>query len=331
MNGFKFNQVFKNIRSVKLNQNIIIFVFFLLISSLFWFFNALSKEYNTEIIVPVQYINSPENKLIAEDQANEIKIKITALGYRIINYKTTSIEPVIINLKKHKPKLVEGAKNKKFFILTQSLKDEIINTIGKELNISIIGPDSLIFNMDEVITKKLQVRKNFEIEFKKQFMLKNPITIMPDSINVKGVKSKLDTISEIYTVFEKYIDIDGPQTFEIDLIKIPGTEFSSSRVSCNVEAEEFTEMKYELPIEVINAPEKLKIKIFPTNATIAFNVGFSRYQSIYKEQFRLIVDYKEAGDSKISRLRVKIAKSPDHISSIRIYPQSVDYIIEKND
>ncbi len=331
MNDSGILRLFKNVISLKFNQNILIFGFFLLISSLFWFLNALSNTYSTEISIPIEYSNSPENKLIAEVQANEIRIKITAVGYRIINYKTTSIDPVIISLARYKPKPVDPSKSKRFFILAQSLKDEIMNAVGRNLNISIIGPDSLIFTMDEVITKKLPVRKNFDIGFKKQFMLKNDISISPDTIVVKGVKSLLDTLSEVVTKYDKLIDIDGNQIYEIDLMNIPGTEFSSNRVSCNIEVEEFTEMKYELPIEVINVPDQLRIKIYPANVTITVNVGFSRYQSIYREQFRLITDYKEADDSQVSRLRVKIAKAPEHISSMRVYPQSVDFIIEKND
>jgi len=325
------HRLFKRVKSLKLNQNILIFGFFLLISFLFWFLNALSNIYNTEISIPIEYSNSPENKLIAEVQATTIKIKITAVGYRIINYKTTSIDPVIISLSRYKPKSVEGTNNKKFFILSQSLKEEIMNAVGKDLNVSIIGPDSLIFSMDEVITKKLPVLKNFTVGFKKQFMLKNDISLSPDSVLVKGVKSLLDTLSEVFTKYDKLTDLDASQIYEIDLINIPGIEFSSNRVHCNIEVEEFTEMKYELPIEVINLPDQLKIKIYPANATIAVNVGFSRYQTIYRDQFRLIADYKEAGDSQVSRLRVKVAKAPENISTIRIYPQSVDFIIEKND
>jgi len=319
------------VKTLKLNPNLLIFGFFLLIAFLFWFLNALSKEYVTEISIPINYINFPENKLVADSKTSRIKVRITAYGYRIFNYKTTKIEPIIINLRQHKPKPINNSNNKKYYILSQTIKDEISDRIGRDLDVSIIEPDSLIFNMDEVISKKVPVRKNFEVGFKKQFMLKDNILIFPDSIKVKGVKSLLDTITGIYTLIKKFTELDGNHSFDIGLIEIPGTEFSSKSVNLNIDVEEFTEQQYELPIELVNVPEKLRIKLYPTIAKISFNIGFSRFHSIYKEQFRVIADYKEAGDYQNSRLRLKVVKSPEHVSAIRIYPKTVDYIIENND
>ncbi len=331
MSGFKIPGLFRKKTSVKISPNLLIFLFFLLLSALLWFINALNKEYTTEIIIPVEFINSPENNLLAEDGAKQIKVKITALGYRVINYKTRFIVPILINLKQYPPKKIEDNLSRRFFIKTQMLKDEISALIGRDLEIKSIGPDSLIFSMDQVITKKLPVRKNFELICKKQFILKNEVRLIPDSIIVKGVKSMLDTVNSVYTIYDKYTGLDDLYTFDIDLLKIKGTEFSVKSVTCIADVEEYSEITYELPIEVINLPVEQQIKIFPTNAKISFNVGFSRYQSIFSKQFSLVVDYKEAANSKISMLKVNLARSPDNISSVRIYPKSVDYIIEKND
>jgi len=331
LSGNNFHKVLKKNKLIKFNQNILIFGFFLIISFLFWFFNSLSNEYDTELTIPIEYTHISDNKLVPDAQSNELKVKITAIGYKIVNYKTSSFDSVIVDLNRFKPKLVLGLTNRKYYILTQRVKEQLVNSLGSEVKLNVITPDTLFFVVDELISKKLPVRRNFDMVFKKQFLLKNNIVIKPDSITVKGVKSMLDTINELQTAFYKFTDLDGEHNFELGLIKIPGLDYLSKTVNCRIEAEEFTEQNFELPVEVINAPEKIQIKIFPTNAKISANIGFSRYRSIYKDQFRLIVDFKEAGESEVSRLRIKVAKSPDNISAVRIIPQSVEYIIENND
>ena len=124
MNGNFLQRIFARIKSIKLNQNLLVFGFFLLISSVFWFFNALNKEYYADLQVPITYINLPENKLVAGPLARKVDVKITAFGHKVMNYKTSSINAAIINLSQHSLHPIPGTKNKKFYILTSTIKSE---------------------------------------------------------------------------------------------------------------------------------------------------------------------------------------------------------------
>lgn len=330
MNGNFIQIVIQRIKSIKLNQNLLVFGFFLLISSIFWFFNALNKEYYAELKVPVTYINMPENKLVAGPLANEVNVKITAFGYQIMNYKTSSIKPAIINLGLHSLHPVDGAGDKRFYILTSTIKEDISNVLGPDVEIKNILPDSLIFNLEAVISKRVPVKQQLNLKFKKQFMLKGALLVKPDSVKIKGVKSILDTINEVYTELKEFTDLDDSLNIMLHINKIPGTEIIPEMINCVAQVEKFTELNYNLPIEVLNIPEGYTVKLFPAEAKITCNVGFSIYQYIFKEQFRLVTDFKELTNEN-SRLRLKLIKMPENISNVRVNPPSVDYIIEKND
>lgn len=331
MNGNFIQIIIQRIKSIKLNQNLLVFGFFLLISSIFWFFNALNKEYYAELQVPITYINMPENKLVAGPLASKVNVKITAFGYQIMNYKTSSIKPAIINLGQHSLHPVENARDKRFYILTSTLKEEISNVLGPDAEIKNILPDSLIFNLEAVISKRVPVHQRLNLQFKKQYMLKGALLVKPDSVKIKGVKSILDTINQVYTELKEITEIDDSLNIMLRINKIPGTEILPEMVNCAAQVEKFTELTYDLPIEVLNVPEGVTVKLFPAEAKIICNVGFSMYQYIFKEQFRLVTDFNENINNENSRLRLKLIKMPENISNVRVNPPSVDYIIEKND
>jgi len=331
LNGNFIQQLIQKLKSIKLNQNLLVFGFFLLISSLFWFFNALNKEYYADIQVPITYTNLPENKLVAGPLAGQVNVKITAYGHEVMNYKTTAIKSAVINLSQHSLHLVSLSEANRFYILTSTIKEEIAAVLGPEVEINKIEPDSLILKLEEVISKKVPVISNLQIDFKKQFMLKEEVVLFPDSVKIKGVKSELDSISFVLTDSLTAHEVDDSMNFMVNVLPIVGTEITPQMVNCIVQVEKFTELSYNIPIKVINVPKSYSVKLFPAVAKITCNVSFSNYQSIYQEQFNLVADYTEIENDNNARLRIRLESKPENISNIRLYPKAVDYIVEKND
>jgi hypothetical protein len=331
LNGDFIQRIIDYLKSIKLNQNILVFGFFLLISSFFWFLNALNKEYYADITVPVTYNKLPENKLVAGPLAKKLNVKITAFGHEVMNYKTSSINSAEIDLSKHSLHLIPGGEEKRYYILTSTIKEDVAHVLGPDVEIKKIEPDSLIFTLEDVVTKKVPVVSHMQIEFEKQFMMKKKVFLKPDSVTIKGVKSSLDTISFIATDSVKLEGVEDSVNIMVELATIPGTEITPQMVNCLVPVEKFTELNFELPIGVVNVPKGYSVKLFPASAKVTCNVGFSKYQSIFKEQFSLVADLAGFKEAVNSRLRIKLVRKPEHISNVRIHPQAIDYIIEKND
>jgi hypothetical protein len=331
VNGHYIRRALNKIRSIKFNQNLMSFGFFLLVAAIFWFFNALNKEYNTDLIVPVRYVNLPDNKILVGESENSIKVNISAFGYQIIDYKTSTISPVLIDFNKFLLSPVPNNKNRKFYILTSTFRDEISSSLGENLRINKISPDSLMMELVKVVSKKVPVKQNFEIDFRKQYMLNDSVKFFPDSVIIKGKESAIDTIQAVYTKKMVFKDFHDSLWFEIGIKGIRGTELNQNKVKCFIQAEQFTEMEFKLPVFILNEPVGYSVKLFPSEVRLIFNVGFKNYKKITIDQFRIVADYFEIEKSNKSRVLLNLNKKPANVSNIRIDPQSVDYIIEKND
>ncbi len=317
-------------KRAKLNPNSFTFFFFLLVSAVFWFFNALSNDYVSIIKVPVKFINFPENKLVVEDFVDHVNVKVVANGYLFLKYKSGTFNEAVINLQVHSIYKVSESDEKRFYLLTSTIKNEIATLFEGKTEIKSISPDSIVFDLDEVIKKKVPVFRNFSVNYRKQFMLKNKIIINPDSIFIRGVQSVLDTINSVYTIKKVFNDVHDSLNFDIGLNKITGVEFSNNSVKCNISVEEFAELNFILPINVVNQPDGFNLKLFPSEAKVICNVGFSEYRQVFKQQFSFTANYNDIKDNP-ERIKIYLEKSPENISSMRHYPISVEYLVEEND
>jgi len=325
-----FEQIITKIKEFRFDPNTFTFLFFLLVSTVFWFFNALNKDYVATINIPVKFVNFPENKLVAGDFVNQLEVKIEANGYSFLKYKSTPLKAAVINLQLHSIYKVSGNDNKRFYLLTSTIHNEIAAQFDEATTIKSIKPDSIIFVLDEVIKKKVPVVKNLTLNFRQQFMLKDSVKIIPDSIFIKGVKSMLDTIDKVYTKHQTLNDLHDSLSLDLPLEPIKGTAYSTETVKCIIPVEEFAEISFTLPIEIENLPPGYRLKLFPQEAKVVCNVVFSEYRQVFPQQFRFVVDYSDTKENT-DKVKVILSKYPQNVSSIRYYPIAVEYLVEEND
>ena len=67
----------KKLKAFFFTKDILSFLFFLALSSTFWFVHALGKERETNIIVPVRYVGIPINVAITNSPPSEISLYLS--------------------------------------------------------------------------------------------------------------------------------------------------------------------------------------------------------------------------------------------------------------
>jgi hypothetical protein len=74
----------KKLQAVLKKKDYLIFFIFLMISTGFWFLNALRDDYFTTFSYPVRFVNSPENETIVETSDTSVKLRVRANGFAIL-------------------------------------------------------------------------------------------------------------------------------------------------------------------------------------------------------------------------------------------------------
>ena len=110
--------------------------------------------------------------------------------------------------------------------------------------------------------------------------------------------------------------------------KIKGSSIIPANVTVKVPIEEYTEKQLNLPIEIEGVPDSINVRLFPSNVNISFFVGLSEFKNAIRDSFRVVVNYKDILNSKNQKVPVIVSDNPEHISNLRLKPDSLEYLLE---
>jgi len=135
-----------------INRDVAVFAFFLLLSFILWYLNSLGKENEAGIKYHIKFTNLPKERIIDEEQPNELNIFLKGPGYSIIKLKFSNKKsPVIIDISKVNYKRAPGGKTLNYFIVTSGLTKSLNVQMRSGCEITSIKPDTLFFTLDKVI------------------------------------------------------------------------------------------------------------------------------------------------------------------------------------
>ena len=313
-----------------LKREAAVFSFFLVLAFIFWFLNGLSKEMNGRIEYPVRYINFPESRALVNELPDHLDLNVTGPGYSIVQTKMGGRrEHLTIDLDEASIRVIEDRERLRFYILSFSLREELSTQIRSEFEISSISPDTIYFELDRIRRKVVPVIPDVKVITQRQYFVHGAITTDPDSVEVSGPRSIVDTVNAIYTrpfTFEQLKE-DGYKT--LGLKTIPKVGFSERRVDVNVPVAQYTEAVRSLPITLLNIPDSARVRLFPDEVSVTCIVALSDYNSFIDAPIEAVVDLKSLDIRTTTRLQVNIRNIPSFVSQLRLNPQSVEYMIEK--
>ena len=322
----KAKEWFERIRQ---DRNVVVFLVFLVISTGFWFLNALRKEYTATLSYPVKLVNIPGGKMLPEDFKSRIEIKVKAGGFDILRYQlSNTFLPLTFDVSQMTP--VSSMDREGVFSVTNDEKNRIVGQLSQGMELIEVEPDTLFIPLIETSTAKLPVSIQADLGFEKQFLQAGNIILNPDSVVVSGPKKIVDTLQYVNArklVFENLSDTVSTMV-PLELPK--QVKASSKKVMATVPVEPFTELNLRVPLKIIGLPDSLRIKTFPSEIQVSFRVGMSNYENISENQFHAVVDVSPIfGNESPDRLKIRLDRVPKHIESLSFSPIFVEYILEK--
>lgn len=323
----QFGHVFG--KRAKLNQRLVIFLFFLIVSTVIWYLSKLSHEYSTTLSYPVRYESLPKGKVLVGEPIRKIQLKVKAFGYTLLKCKmSAALSPIEVDLSKHISQSFDGSKAKQF-ILTYRLRNSVAKQLGSDIFLEGLEPDTLFVELANVVEKKVIVQPIIEADFERQYMQSGSVIIDPDSITLSGPKSVLDTIKVVKTKQVKFNKLNKKVEKKVSLIPIHQVVFSHRNVKLTVPVEKYTEITIKVPVEIQNQPDSVKLMFIPKSIDVKCNVVLSKYFTLKPIMFKAYVDYGLIGNSINKKLKVSLTTIPEFVNLVDYNPKYVEYIIEK--
>ncbi|PKA84622.1 YbbR-like protein [Ulvibacter sp. MAR_2010_11] len=300
------------------------FLFFLFLAILFWSLSKLSKEYTATVNATILYSNVPENMVLDENNPKEISFDVTANGFEFVTYKLRQ-PSVKLDVASHHTK-----ESKSIIIPKSSLIKTITVQLQKNISIKNISVDDLTLKLSEVISKKIPVIADTKITFKEGFNSLDSLRIHPDSIVISGPESILKDISSIATKrFEKEkTEQDIKAKVSLLLPANKKITIIPSQVELSLKVNEFSQMQITVPMEVINIPSKISIKLIPQVVRITFIVSVEDFNNITSQDFKIVCDYSERNTVENFMTPILVTK-PKSVLDVELIDKKIDYLIFK--
>lgn len=310
----------EKIKSFLISKDLLIFLFFLMVSTGLWILQALHKDYETIITVPVEYINMPEGLIQTKRLPDILHVTVTDGGTTLVKYRLAKhFNPVIVDASEY----AEGYDE----IETMSFSSEIQRQLNTSTKIIKISPDIIEMNLSELEKKELDVRFCGSYTISQQYVQTDSLVISPKKVTVYSIKDILDTMQYAYTEDIELNDIKDTFKTKLKLKEIENVSYQPQDIYCEIRTEPYTENELEVPIEATNVPTGYHMKTFPAKVKVKYHIAFSKFKEITPHTFKVKADYHSIKDTKVP-LSIDIMNSlPTHVS---ITPKSVDFIIEKD-
>jgi hypothetical protein len=315
---------------IRIDKDVVIFSFFLLLSFMLWYLNSLEKDVEYEFKYPVRYGNLPEERVLAEDLPSRLELFLKGPGYSILKLKLAgNHSPVILDVSTINYRRVPGSRTLSYYIITSGLIPQLKNQLRAECQIISIKPDTLFFSFDMIISKKVQVVADVDVITERQYLIKGNIIVEPDTITISGPKRILDTIKTVKTRHKKLKGVNETITKSVAIAASKEYDVSDKKVVLKIPVEQFTEAEIHVPIKILNSPDSINIKIFPDAVTVKCLVAVSDYKKIEEIPFEVVLDLSKADLNSSEKIPVEIRNIPPFVSSLRVTPAKVDFLIEK--
>lgn len=317
-----------NPENLKNDRRIIVFAVCLLIATMLWFLNALGKDYTTTLTYSVKYVNPPKNLFLANSPPSKLELNVQAHGFTLLRHKLAfSFSPILLDLTTISQNMNQNSKE--IQVPAEVLIRRIETQISKEISVNEVSPSALSLVFDSLETRIIPVIPKVSAGFKPQFYLKGNIVAKPDSIKISGPAGILDTLAFLNTENRAFPGLDASTERILNVIHPQNTSISPEKVTVQIPVEKFTEKELILPVNVMNMPDDVKLKLFPPQVSVSFLVGLSEYENVTATIFTASVDYSQvlAGDAT---LLVTLETQHPFIQLMKVSPNSLEYLIETN-
>ena len=306
-----------------MSKQILIFLFFLVLSGVFWLFLTLNESYEQEIKVIYKIKGIPKNVVLTSHEIDTFRVTIRDKGWIILRYLYDNNRHVNIHYKNYDRGNGSGIAS----------SSEIKRLIAKQLETSTIvnsiKPDRLEFFYNNGERKRVPVRWAGRV-IPEQLYFISHVQYMPDSVDIYSSREKLDSIKVIYTEALNYAGFRDTLIVDCKLSHQKDVKVVPENIRIGFYTDVLTEESIDgVPIRAINMPEGKVLRTFPPKVKIRFITGVSQFRTLRPEDFIVIADYKEISQHPSEKCNIYLKTVPHGISRATLETKKVDYLIEE--
>lgn len=274
----------------------------------------MDREFTHTVKLPVVLGELPEGQALLQTIPETVQVTLNGTGWKLMS------------LAKNLPTMVLDVRQSEVDVL--SATRDLIG-LADALSVVRVQPFLLTVRLDERVIKKVPVQSRLNIEFRNRYGQVGPVRLFPDSVQIAGAKSLLDTVRSWPTIVS---DIDGVrESLDLTLALQAAPyilQLSHNEVRIEADVAEYTEGETRIPIRVRGQPRNQGVVFSPTSVVVKYDVPIDEYsRSLSQVLFTAYVPYASIrGDSTGFVIpQIERTESALHLRIRSHQPRTVSY------
>lgn len=283
----------------------------ILAAAIFWFFNALNKNYTTTISFPLEFDFDREDYMPVRPLEEELRINVTGMGWDIFR-RTVGLRKSPLTIPLEHPETVKkivGSTLPAFF--STQLEAFQINFVANDtvyIDVQPKGKRWITLSADSVYTL---VNEDYEVV--------GDILIRPDSILVEGPVEMISKIKEPYTIQlnSESIDEDYNEEIEVGISNRNLITLTPEEVQVSFDVERFVQVTDTVKLDLINIPSSAQPKMDIQKLPATIRLRQDLVSSFPWDSVRAVVDLQSFNKGRI-KVRPDLIGLPEYAELIKI-------------
>lgn len=315
----------------KLRYNASVFMFCLIVSATVWLLTKFSYQYTSLVTFPIIFTEFPEDKIPLTPGDSAINIAISGTGFSLlrINYFTRK-RPFSVNLQHYSQQQLD--EYAEINVNTMLVAQQLVERFNISGQVEYVMPENLVLRFEDKVTKRLPVLADVSYSLRRQHFAYDTLRIDPEYVELSGPVTLMDKIRYVKTHPLALEDVDANVHEKIGVVlPEPAERFevNPSDVLITMQVERFTEAEVEVALQTYNAPEGMRIKLFPETVRVVYMVALRDYREIETGMFSCRVNLDGISSFEGRRLNVELYNAPPAARIVRIIPPDVEFLIMK--
>lgn len=307
-----------------LNKEFLIFLFFLVLSGIFWLMMTLDETYERELPVVVHVVGEPKNVVITTNVSDTVYVTVKDKGFVLASYTTSHpLRPVNLNFATY-----ANRQSGHGVVPVSDIQKLVKQQLAASSSVTAVKAGRLDFYFNYGRNKEVRVKLAGNIVPTENYYLAH-VKFSPEKVIVYADARRLDSIENVQTEYLNLVDFHEPVTRTVRLKTMVGVKVVPKTVKVTLYPDILTEKSVEVPITAINKPENIIIRTFPQRVKVTFSVGVSMYRMIKPSDFQVVVDYRKISEHPADKCALTIMAKPSLVNNAHLDMDSVDYLIEQ--
>lgn len=318
----KYYSKFKEDLRTTAGRNVLTFLVFLVISTIFWFLMALNDEIQKDYKVPLRLEEFPKNMTIISGNVPTVSVTIKDKGSALAKF-AWGAKPVL------KLRYDQFSRPSDYHLLLNEaqLNSALRGIFGTSASIVAVRPDSLHLYYTTNPGIPVKVIVDADITTLPQYEAFGAPKISTDSVLLYSNQKERLQIKELPTAPISLSRLSDTTTVEVSILVPEGMKAVPSTVKVTFPIEPLVTKTRKLKIEPVNVPGGIRLIPFPAIVEATYLLPKSTY-SAANSSLRATVDYNDITSGK-QTIPVRLSGVPPFYQSARLATPEVEFLIEQ--